>query len=246
MRFQKAIKLLFLFLFLSLQFWGQIPAKPNPPRYVNDYSALLSKPEADELESKLSAYNDSTSSAIVIVIMKTIEMDEGEFAAEILLKWGVGQAGKDNGIAIVITTEQPRKVFIGTGYGIEPILTDALCKRTVEEVIIPRFKEKQYFTGLNEGINQIISILKGEFKGDKKKRTATERPNFIWIILIIVLLAIMFGGKGRGGRGYSRTFGGPFIGGLPQGGSWGGGSFGGGFGGFGGGSGGGGGAGGRW
>jgi uncharacterized protein len=249
MKFPLAIRFLWVLCFLLQNAFAQIPAKPNPPKLVNDYVQLLTKAEQDQLEKVLVAYNDSTSTQITIVIVKNYgDQNAGDFATDILEKWGVGDAKKDNGVVIVMNTEPPRDVFIGTGYGIEPVLTDALCKRTIEEVIIPKFKEGKYFDGLYAGVDQIKKIVKGEFKGTGPKKQ--KKPfNWMTLIFIAVILIALFsrGGKG-GGRGYSRTFGGPFFGGIPRGGSsWGGGGFGGGgFGGFGGGSGGGGGAGGRW
>ena len=250
MNYPLANKILFALIWLCNIAFAQIPAKPNPPKLVNDFAQLLTVAERDALEKKLVAYDDSTSTQLVVVIVKSFnDQNVGDFATDILEKWGVGDAKKDNGIVIVMNSEPPRDLFIGTGYGIEPVLTDALCKRTIEEVIIPRFKEGRYFNGLNEGIDQIQKIVKGEFKGTGPKNGRKKPFNWITLIFVIVVLIALFNRGGKGGSGYSRTFGTPFLGGLPRGGSsWGGGGGfgGGGFGGFGGGSGGGGGAGGRW
>jgi uncharacterized protein len=44
-----------------------VPPKPNPPKLVNDFANQLNAGEIAQLEQKLVAYNDSTSSQIVIV-----------------------------------------------------------------------------------------------------------------------------------------------------------------------------------
>ena len=69
------IKLLgFLFLWMvvsaTIGFSQDIPAKPDPPRLVNDFAGILSQEELQSLESKLVAYNDSTSTQLTVVIVK--------------------------------------------------------------------------------------------------------------------------------------------------------------------------------
>ncbi len=50
----------------------EIPAAPNPPRLVNDFAKVLGSDEVNQLEQKLVAYNDSTSTQLVIVILSTL------------------------------------------------------------------------------------------------------------------------------------------------------------------------------
>src|SRR3982751_1962010 len=96
-------KILFvLFLLLSVSgFSQQIPPRPNPPRLVNDLAHVLTADQAQALENKLVAYDDSTSTQIVIVTVPTVG-DRGieDFALQILRTWGVGNKEKNNGIVI--------------------------------------------------------------------------------------------------------------------------------------------------
>lgn len=240
--------------------WAQdIPAKPNPPKLVNDFANQLSADEKARLEQKLVAYNDSTSSQIVIVVVSTTgDYPIADYAIKLGREWGVGQKDKDNGI-VLLWAPGDRKVFISTGYGLEGAIPDAIAKRIISQVITPRFKQNQFYQGLDEGVDMIFKYATGEYKADKQQNADEDSfpPILIVVIIFIIIMIIIFrnrnnrgGGGGRGIRGLgippvffpytTHSGGGSFSG------DWGGGGSGGGFGGFGGGSFGGGGAGGDY
>lgn len=242
---------------------GDFPEKPNPPRLVTDFTMTLNQEETSNLERKLRAYNDSTSSQIAIVVVKSIgDYEISQYATELALKWGIGQKGKNNGLLILWATGN-RKVYIATGYGLEEKVPDAIAKRIVNQLIIPNFKLGQYYQGLNLATDEIIARMSGQFEEDGAS-SDEEFPIGFLIMLFIMLLIFMMIIRRNGGRGNrfnDRNRGGGFGGGMPWiithsgGSSWGGGSdwggnsggFGGGdFGGFGGGDFGGGGAGGDY
>jgi uncharacterized protein len=237
-----------------------IPAKPNPARLVNDFAKQLNASEVALLEQKLVAYNDSTSSQIVIVVVPTTgEYPIGDYAFKIGREWGVGQKGKDNGI-VLLWAASDRKVFISTGYGMEGAITDGIAKRIISTVIIPEFKNGMYYQGLDKGIDTLFKYATGEYKADPKKNGngSSFSPFMFFAVILIIFLIIIFknrNNKGGRGGGFGNMGGGPIF--FPytthssrgsSSGSWGGGfgGDGGGFGGFGGGSFGGGGAGGDY
>ncbi|MET7254904.1 TPM domain-containing protein [Dyadobacter jiangsuensis] len=238
-----------------------IPPKPDPPRLVNDLANQLNPSERQMLEQKLVAYNDSTSSQIVIVTVPTLgDYPIADYAFKLGTEWGVGQKGKNNGI-VLLWAPKERKVFIATGYGLEGAVPDAIAKRIVSQVITPQFKAGQFYQGLNDGVDMIFKYASGEYKADPKQDSGEGDgfpPILIVVIIFIVILIIIFRNRGGGGgnRGY-RDLGIPpiffpyntYSGRGGSSGNWGGGFGGGdsgGFGGFGGGSFGGGGAGGDY
>lgn len=243
---------LFLTATLPMQVLAKdIPAKPNPPRLVNDYTQTLSTAAQQQLEQKLVAYFDSTSTQIAIIIEQSLDGDDlFDYCQRLATGWGIGEQNKNNGLLIYIALAD-RKIRIHTGYGMEATITDALSKRIIEKNIKPNFKAGNYYQGLDEATDIIIQAASGEYEYD---RTQGNEPNtkailkIIFIIIIIIIVISKFGG-GRGGRRGS-GFGGPiFWGGtFGSGGfsSGGGGFGGGGFGGFGGGGFGGGGSSGSW
>ena len=235
-----------------------IPDKPNPPRLVNDFVGILNSSDRAQLEQKLRAYNDSTSTQITIVIVKTTEpYPIGDFAFQVGRKWGIGQQGKNNGLVLAWATET-RKIYIATGYGLEGAIPDAIAKRIISNTIVPAFKQEQYYQGLDEATTEIIQRASGEYKADPNADTGNDDGGsafiFIFIAALIIIFIISRRNNGGGGGNRSRSSWGPVF--FPTstysgwggsgGGGWSGGGGGGGFGGFGGGSFGGGGAGGSY
>lgn len=240
-----------------------IPPAPNPPRLVNDYAHMLSPDQVAALERKLVAYNDSTTTQIVVAIVETVgDYAMVDYALKLGRQWGVGGKAFNNGVVILIA-KNDRQAFIATGYGMEGSLPDITCKEIVDHDIIPNFKQQDYYTGLDKATDDIIAAAAGEYKAPPKSDKGGAGGALFFILFVLIILFVIFisrGGGGGGGTTYSRRGSGlgPFIGGAILGsmlgggsrgggfGSGGGGFGGGGFGGFGGGSFGGGGAGGGW
>lgn len=232
--------LLILSLFIIKGFAQDFPEKPN--RLVNDYTNTLSPDQINNLEHKLVAFNDSSSTQIAVVLIKSVGVyDIADYTARLGQKWGVGQKGKNNGV-VLLAAIADRKVTIQTGYGVEGALPDAITKRIIENEIKPSFIEGNYYAGLNKATDAIIAYTKGEYKATAKDKQpgSGKFPVGLIIIIIIVVILISKGGGGKGGqvigsRGGSDLFWWTLMSGM---GSRGGGGFGGGRG-FGGGSGGG-------
>lgn len=252
--------ILLAILTFSINSFSQIPKKPNPPKLVNDFVGILTQDEVATLERKLVSFDDSTKTQIVIVIVDDLgDYDRSQFAFEIGNTWGVGDAKFDNGIVILVKPiggQGQRRTFIATGYGLEGIIPDAVTKRIVDNEMLPYFQNDQYFKGLDNATNVLMSLAVKEFSaGDytKKIDSRAQKGSYLFILIIlIVILSRMFST-----RSYARSNNIPFWTALflmnsagRHSGSYGnfnsgGGSFGG-FGGFGGGGFGGGGAGGSW
>lgn len=257
-----------LLLALSFSSWaqGDFPEKPNPPRLVNDFSKTLSDTEVRQLESKLVAYNDSTSSQVSIVLINSIgPYDISDYAFQLGENWGIGRKDLDNGI-LILAAMKDRKVFIATGYGMEGAVPDALAKRIVDQLIVPNFRMEDYYTGLDKATDMIFKLASGEYEAEKVTSSGNSGGAllmFLFFIFVFVILPLIrnrkdnnnhMGGKGGGVDLFTTMMLASMLGGGSRGkfgdfssgrGGFGGGG-GGSFGGFGGGSFGGGGAGGSW
>lgn len=258
MRCKQAFKLLLAIAsVLPMLGWAQsYPPRPDPPRLVNDFSATLSPQEIDQLEQKLVAYDDSTSTQIAIVIVKSLEgFPIEDYTFELGTRWGIGREKKDNGVLIMVALED-RKTFIATGYGMEGTITDARAKNIIENAIKPNFRQARYFEGLQEATDRIIAYAQGEYVNEEGREQTIPWKQVLGIFILFIFLMLF---KAMQVKHYAFTNNLTFWTAwalLNQSrtthrGSWGGfssggGSSGGGFGGFGGGSFGGGGAGGSW
>lgn len=257
---------LFVLLIISTIRAQDIPPRPQPPRLVNDFAGILNPQQEQSLETKLRRFNDTTSNQIAIVTVKSLNgYDPASFAYEIGEKWKVGQKKFDNGVVVLVKpkySDRDRgRAFIAVGYGLEPVIPDAIAKRIVDREMIPAFKNKNYYRGLNDATNILMKLASGEIsaKGYNKQTRSNGLFSLIpFLVILIIIILIRSTGNRSSGMGRSHL---PFwtalwLGssiGSSHSGSWGGFSGGGsgfggggGFGGFGGGSFGGGGAGGSW
>lgn len=264
----KKLSTFLVFLFFTMTAIAQtLPEPQTPARLVNDFAGIMSASEANALESKLVAYDDSTTNEIAVITVKSLEgFDISDYAIKTFQKWKIGTAKKNNGVLILISAAE-HKAWITVGRGLEPVITDALSRRVIDNTMIPAFRQNQYYAGLDSGTTQLMQIAAGEFHDKRVRTMGTHKggpTGFIFIIIIAVILIVISrggGGPGQhiaggnsnwplwmllggmlggGGGGRSEGWGGG------EGGGFGGGGDSGGFGGFGGGDTGGGGAGGSW
>ena len=140
MRYPSAIKPLLLLIFLFQAVCGMaqdFPPAPNPPRLVNDFTGTLSAEEVAQLEKKLLAYSDSTSTQVSIVLLGSVgPYDISDYAFQLGEQWGIGGKGKDNGILILAAMED-RKIFIELISGLPLCLPICWVVVEVAVVVVP-------------------------------------------------------------------------------------------------------------
>lgn len=267
--FKKLLIFCSLLLCTAMAFAQDFPERSNT--LVTDFTNTLSPGDKQKLETKLVAFNDSTSTQIAVVILKSVgSYDINDYGQQLLRKWGIGQKGKNNGILVIVAIAD-RKMAIQTGYGAEGPLPDVLTQRIIQNDMRPNFKAGDYYAGLDAATDDIIKATKGEFKADAQPAEQGSGGDgagiIILIVIVVVILIIVFRNRGGGGGqiidrrggaspfwwflagsmlGSSNSNNGSGWGGFSGGGNDGGGSSGGDFGGFGGGDGGGGGSSGSW
>lgn len=236
---------LWIVLFLGFTFWVNaqfvVPKAPSIIYPVYDEVGMLSTQEKENINQKLIAFHDSTSVEILVAIIPTTHGEDINFAAsQIGNAWKVGKKGKENGVVLLIASED-RKISIQQGRDVERYLTAAVTGQIIDYLITPSFKKGNYSQGINAAVDAIMEAVQGkyEMKPSDKEEDISWVAVFLIFIGIIILLSL-FGNNGGGtiitGSGRTRYGGGfgGFSGGF-GGGSFGGGSSSGGFGGFGGG-----------
>lgn len=243
-----------LFLLFLLLLAAPAAAAPDFPKLtgrVVDTANII--PPADEaaLTQKLAALEQASSRQLVVATVPSLQgNDIADYGYQLGRHWGIGQKGANNGIILLVAPTE-RKVRIDVGYGLEPIMTDALSHQIITQQILPAFKSNDYPGGINAGADAIIAQLQAppeqaEQKALEAQQAQAQRqssggggsifPLIFWgvVLLFFVLPMIRGGRRGRRHRGSGVFIWGPGLGG----GGWGGGGGGGGFGGFGGGGGG--------
>jgi uncharacterized protein len=202
---------------------------PQLGRYATDLTGTLSAAEIAGLEVKLSGFDKGTSTQILFVMISTLGNEAIEdVALRIAEKNRIGQKGKDNG-ALLLIVKADRRIRIEVGRGLEGVLPDIIAGRIIRDEITPRFRNGDYYGGVNAGIDAMIAATRNEYSADSHS-SSSDGPDLTIVFFILVALFV-FSMMRRRKSGSSRSHWGgfpPIGGGGFGGGSFGGGGFGGG------------------
>jgi len=147
-------------------FAGNVPYLTG--RVVDD-AQILSPNAQTRLTAALKAHEQATSNQIVVLTVPTIQPESiEEYAVDVFNNWKLGQQGQNNGVLVVVVP-QDRRMRIEVGYGLEPILTDAMAGAIIRDIMTPAFKRADYDAGVQDGVAAIIARLEG-------KSVATAAP----------------------------------------------------------------------
>ncbi len=238
-KMRKLISLFLLIACISNPVKAQDFLPDQPGGFVNDYANMLNSTQVRQLESKLSNYRDTTTNAIVVA---TIESLQGypieEVATNLFNKWDIQYENRSNGVLLLVSRDD-RKLRIEVGYGLEGAIPDIIAGRIINEVITPKFRSEDYYEGIDRATDIMMQLASGEYEGNLTRERREDDFDPFPIIILIIIGILLFTRRGRRRRSYGP---GGFIywGGSGFGRGSGGGGFsggGGGFGGFGGGGG---------
>lgn len=223
--------LAFLFLFCTLAFAA--PFFPELTGRVVDNAHVLSEGTIQQLDTILADYERGTTNQVVVVTIPSLQGYAIEdYGYQLGRHWEIGQAGKNNGVLLIVAPNE-KKVRIEVGYGLEPVLTDALSSTIIQGIILPEFRAGNLETGVVKGTRAIVDVL-----GGKSISSATPPHDFLSLLKLIgaiIFLIIFYGGRfylmfagpisftsSRGGSGFGGGFsgGGGSFGGGGASGSW--------------------------
>ena len=141
---------------------GEIPNVQMENRYcfTSNPDGILSAEAVARIDSICYDLRHRGIAQTAVVAVREIKGDDVfEFAYELFSSWGVGSKS-DSGIGILLVEEE-REIRFVTGYGIEGVLPDALCKRIQTQYMLPYFRAGDYDSGMVAGVMAIRSVLNG-------------------------------------------------------------------------------------
>lgn len=219
---------------------------------VVDQANLLDPAQEADLTAKSEALEKASGRQFVVATVNSLEgRDIQDYGYRLGRAWGIGSKDKKDGVILLIAPNE-RKVRIEVGYGLEPILTDALSSVVINRQILPRFKAGDMPGGIMAGADMVlqqISLPPEEAAARQQQLLAAEKEKgssgspiilIFWLVVILFIAGQMvFARRGnrkyRGGSAPVIIWGGGSDWGSSGGGWGGGGGFSGGGGSFGGG-----------
>lgn len=153
---------LILWLIATLNINAQTQPVPKLEARVTDLTSTLSSPQISALEAELSSFEEEKGSQVVVLIIPTTDPETIEsYGIRVAEEWQIGRGGVDDGVLLLIAKDD-RKVRIEVGYGLEGAIPDAYAKRIIENIIIPNFRQGQFYNGIENGVGAIIGLIEGE------------------------------------------------------------------------------------
>jgi len=148
------------------------------------------------------AQQQLTAEIFVIALQSTGDVDLKTFATALFNEWGIGKAGNDNGLLILLVEDQ-HKVTFEVGYGMEGVLPDAMCFRIIQNDMKPFMQKGEYGQGLLAGVQRTLKVLSDpnaatEIKADMEAENLTKavqlKNNLItifWVYLILTFVVLL-------------------------------------------------------
>jgi uncharacterized protein len=208
------------------------------PGYVYDSAYVLDEYEASVVTHLCSDVDDAITAEIVVVTLPDLNDYGGDInvARETIFNdvpldgvTGIGKAGKDNGVLILISVAE-RRWGIEVGYGLEGTLTDSKTGRIGRNVMEPSLADGDYYTALYGGVAEVATQIGFSVDGYTPSPYVSEPDpiqvltsgdwSFLiwWIfnsgsvevaaIAVIAILALILLSRGRFGGGGGRSGGG--------------------------------------
>jgi uncharacterized protein len=184
---------LVLFLFnLSLPALAQV-AVPELRSPVTDLTNTLTPQQTQALDQKLRAFEQRKGSQLAVLIVATTQPEAIEqYSIRVVEAWKLGRQGVDDGVLLLVAKDD-RAVRIEVAYGLEGALPDVIADRIVEQVIVPRFREGQFYEGIDVAVDRIIGVIEGEPLPEAERRAPRPSGEGLGNVLPLLLMVVFVG-----------------------------------------------------
>ncbi len=165
---------------------------------VTDNAEILGAETRQALGARLKAHEERTGEQVAVLTVPTLGSDSvEEYAAAVFSAWKLGQAGKDNGVLVLVAPRE-RRMRIEVGYGLEGKLSDILAGRIIRDRMAPRFAAGDYDGGVKAGVEAVLGVLEsGELPAAAEggaaaggapapRKTFFEGPDLGWVERILI------------------------------------------------------------
>ena len=174
---------------------------------INDYAGMLSDGNISQMSAALADLEQTDSTQIAVLTIPSLQGESLEgFSLKVVEKWQLGQKNQDNG-ALLLIARDDRKLRIEVGYGLEGSLTDMASGQIIRNVITPYFRSGDFDRGVSEGVNAMISVVRGEYKAPAA-RPSSGKQDLGGLVTSLILIFFFFGSMFRKNKLFAAGVGG--------------------------------------
>lgn len=179
-------------MFLALVAAAQVAIPPLTAR-VTDMTSTLTPEQSASLERNLQNFEAKKGSQIgVLIVPSTAPETIEQYSLRVVEQWKLGRKNVDDG-ALLIVARDDRTMRIEVGYGLEGVLNDAVSKRIISEVITPKFKQGDFYGGINDGLARMMLVIEGEPLPAPTASAESRRSDIGTSLPFIIILALIVG-----------------------------------------------------
>ena len=185
--------LIAIFIIASFNVRAELVAIPALKTHVTDLTQTLTSEQQNQLEAKLSAFEQQSGSQVaVLIVASTQPEDIAQYSIRVVDAWKLGREKPDDGLLILVA-KNDHKMRIEVGYGLEGAIPDLTAKRIITEVMAPSFKQGDFYAGINNATDKLIALISGEQLPAPNKQAAGN-GGFENILPILLFGGLILGG----------------------------------------------------
>ena len=138
---------------------ASVPDKPSEFAYAYDFDgSVLSNSTKTTIEQYGAALEEATGIQTIAVVVDFLDgEDPADYATDIINSWGVGQSGENNGV-VVLLARGDRKIQIGTGTGVDRVMSGAKCGDLIDDNI-DYFADNKFDKGMLNLYEDVCTYL---------------------------------------------------------------------------------------
>ena len=156
-------------------------------RYVSNPDGILSASSVATIDSMLLALEESTGIQVLVAVLGNVDGgDCFDFAYRLGKENGVGREESDNGLVVLLSTGE-RCVQFATGYGLEGVMPDAICKRIQQQYMVEHFAAGDWDVGMVAGMRAVCGVLDGTMQ----PLADDEEERLVMILAIVGVLCFL-------------------------------------------------------
>ncbi|WP_375272948.1 TPM domain-containing protein [Sphingomonas sp.] len=160
MSVSRLVRLILAALLVALAWPAAAQTFPKLTGRVVDAANLLSPEQVQQLTQLSAGVEQASTRQLVVATIPDLQGYAIEdYGYRLGRAWGLGQKDANNGVILLVAPKE-RKVRIEVGYGLEPIVTDALSSVIINQTILPRFRDGDMAGGIVAGANALAEQLK--------------------------------------------------------------------------------------
>ena len=180
------------FAFAGTGVHAEVPI-PSLTARVTDETGTLTSEQCSALGQTLKDFEARKGTQISVLIVPTTQPETIEqYSMRVVEQWKLGRQKVDDGVLLIIA-KNDRALRIEVGYGLEGALNDATSSRIIREVIVPRFKQGDFYGGITDGVDSIIRVVNGEPLPAPAQRRG-EADGIGRLLPVLFVMAVVAGG----------------------------------------------------